>query len=182
LTYDPLRGLPPPPSRGMPRARPYRAFLILTVLILAASLLLFCTPGNYYHELKLESHSRSPLQTELLGPDSEPEATVQPEPEAQIGSDIDPHHCVPSILSIEPSSERSNNAIPNIVHYVWLDAHDNFSIDFRHFISVYSASYYFNPEMIYIHTDASPNLWEEAKTSGKSMILHGRMRYPPSVN
>jgi mannosyltransferase OCH1-like enzyme len=49
---------------------------------------------------------------------------------------------------------------------VWLlNGHQNFSVDFRVFISVYSASLYFQPDTIYIHTDASPEQWEKAKSS-----------------
>ncbi|AEO59321.1 hypothetical protein MYCTH_2307527 [Thermothelomyces thermophilus ATCC 42464] len=57
--------------------------------------------------------------------------------------------------------------IPNLVHYVWLLADPSvLSFDFKVFVSVYSAHLYFRPDRIYFHTDAAPDLWERAKTSG----------------
>ncbi|KEF54242.1 uncharacterized protein A1O9_09408 [Exophiala aquamarina CBS 119918] len=45
--------------------------------------------------------------------------------------------------------------IPNIVHYVWLlnPKKDNTRLEFKHFLSLYAASIYWNPDKIYIHTD-----------------------------
>lgn len=68
-----------------------------------------------------------------------------------------------------PSSSSSNTVegeIPNIVHYVWLlrDPHV-FRLSFKVFVSAYSSHYYFRPERIYIHTDASPDVFERARTS-----------------
>lgn len=95
---------------------------------------------------------------------------VQLEPQPMIGSDIDPAHCSPTTLPFadaQTSAERSHDAIPNIIHYVWLlNGHDEFSVDLKVFTSVYSASLYFQPDTIYFHTDASPEQWEEAKRSG----------------
>lgn len=74
--------------------------------------------------------------------------------------------CVPSVLPIV-RTHPADAAIPNIVHYVWLlDGRERFAVDFKVFISVYSSSLYFNPDTIYIHTDATPEQWEYAKTNG----------------
>lgn len=57
--------------------------------------------------------------------------------------------------------------IPNIVHYIWLLANPAvFRLDFRVFLSVYSSHLFFSPDTIYIHTDAKPELWDKAKSSG----------------
>jgi Glycosyltransferase sugar-binding region containing DXD motif len=59
------------------------------------------------------------------------------------------------------------NKIPNIVHYVWILRDPAvFSLDFKLFISFYSAHLYFQPDAIYIHTDASPDVFEHANKSG----------------
>ncbi|KAK8100472.1 uncharacterized protein PG998_008130 [Apiospora kogelbergensis] len=58
-------------------------------------------------------------------------------------------------------------AIPNLVHYIWLLADPAvLSLDFKVFVSVYSAHLLFRPDKIYFHTDASPELWARTKTSG----------------
>ncbi|KAL5352275.1 hypothetical protein ACLOAV_002222 [Pseudogymnoascus australis] len=85
-------------------------------------------------------------------------------------SDIE-SNCTPTTLPIvsTPTSQynASSDAIPNIVHYVWLlNGREHFSLDFKTFISVYSASVYFQPDTIYIHTDATPAQWDYAKTQG----------------
>jgi hypothetical protein len=85
----------------------------------------------------------------------------------QVWYNIDPDHCVPTTLPITDTRVSSQDIIPNIVHYVWLlNGHDNFSVDFKTFISIYSASFYFQPDKIYIHTDASQEQWEQAKNNG----------------
>ncbi|SPQ19396.1 6826c50f-6dfa-4ef7-b4cf-ce68c29ff078 [Thermothielavioides terrestris] len=57
--------------------------------------------------------------------------------------------------------------IPNIVHYVWLLADPVvFSLGFTVFVTVYSSHLFLRPDRIYIHTDASPELWDRAKTAG----------------
>jgi hypothetical protein len=74
--------------------------------------------------------------------------------------------CVPSVLPIV-TTQSPDAPIPNIAHYVWLlDGREHFSVDFKVFISVYSTNLYFNPDTIYIHTDATPEQWEYAKTHG----------------
>ncbi|KFY50746.1 hypothetical protein V496_09195 [Pseudogymnoascus sp. VKM F-4515 (FW-2607)] len=85
-------------------------------------------------------------------------------------SDIE-SNCTPTTLPIvsTPTSQynASSDTIPNIVHYVWLlNGREHFSLDFKTFISVYSASVYFQPDTIYIHTDATPAQWDYAKTQG----------------
>ncbi len=60
------------------------------------------------------------------------------------------------------------DAIPNFVHYVWLLKEENaeFKLGFKVFVSVYSAHLFWKPERIYIHTDATPEAFDRAKTSG----------------
>jgi hypothetical protein len=63
-------------------------------------------------------------------------------------------------------SERITK-IPNIVHYVWILKDPTvFRLDFKLFISFYSAHIYFQPDVIYIHTDTSPEVFEHAKETG----------------
>ena len=74
--------------------------------------------------------------------------------------------CVPSIMPIV-QTRAPDTPIPNIAHYVWLlDGREHLSFEFKIFISVYSTSLYFNPDTIYIHTDATPEQWEHARTKG----------------
>lgn len=50
------------------------------------------------------------------------------------------------------------DAIPNRVHFVHImpDGPDSdIQFKFKHFVAIYSASFYFKPDLIYIHTDAS---------------------------
>ncbi|KAK3346644.1 hypothetical protein B0T25DRAFT_552510 [Lasiosphaeria hispida] len=62
---------------------------------------------------------------------------------------------------------ESSDVIPNYVHYVWLLKDPSvFRLDFKVFVSVYSAHVYFQPERIYIHTDATPSVLERARASG----------------
>ncbi|OBT70214.1 hypothetical protein VE03_00162 [Pseudogymnoascus sp. 23342-1-I1] len=56
--------------------------------------------------------------------------------------------------------------IPNRVHFVHImpDGPDSdIQFKFKHFVAIYSASYYFNPDLIYIHTDASHASIERAQ-------------------
>jgi hypothetical protein len=61
--------------------------------------------------------------------------------------------------------------IPNIIHYVHIlpPAKDGKSsvleFKFRHFLSVYSAYLYVRPDTIYIHTNAGPDIIQQAKES-----------------
>lgn len=145
----------------MSRTRPNRATYVLIASVLMV-LLIFM---YYDYGFSLGSQAGTRIMTQ---------DTVQHAPEPQIGSDIDPDHCTPSTFLFQTSPKFSDDIIPNIVHYVWLNAHDGFSVNFRFFISVYSASLYFQPKVIYIHTDASPELWKEAKISGRSEIFPSR--------
>ncbi|KAK9371932.1 uncharacterized protein V1513DRAFT_406365 [Lipomyces chichibuensis] len=60
--------------------------------------------------------------------------------------------------------------IPNIVHYVHLIPEPQGKIQFelKHFISIYSASLYFSPDVIYIHTDATNDEVMRARTSDEA--------------
>jgi hypothetical protein len=62
---------------------------------------------------------------------------------------------------------RSRHAIPNLVHYVWLLKNPaELRLDFKAFVSVYSAYVFWRPERIYFHTDAAPETFARAKTNG----------------
>lgn len=47
--------------------------------------------------------------------------------------------------------------IPNIIHFVhfMLDSEETFDLRFREFVAIYSAHYYMQPEIIYIHTNVT---------------------------
>jgi len=66
----------------------------------------------------------------------------------------------------------SNEAeIPNIVHYVWLlEDPETFALDFKAFVTIYSSHLFFDPDHIYIHTDASPATFERAKSGGDTWM------------
>ena len=69
-------------------------------------------------------------------------------------------------VNVEEYKSPSPQSIPNLVHYVWLLKDPaEFRLDFKIFVSIYSALFYFRPEQIYIHTDASPAVFENAKES-----------------
>ncbi|KAL2126187.1 hypothetical protein VTI74DRAFT_1515 [Chaetomium olivicolor] len=70
-------------------------------------------------------------------------------------------------LAENDTKKLLNEPIPNIVHYIWLLADPAvFALDFRVFLSVYSSHLFFRPDRIYFHTDAKPDLWDRAKSSG----------------
>jgi hypothetical protein len=57
----------------------------------------------------------------------------------------------------------THDTIPNLVHYVWFIQNAAvLRFDFEHFVSIYSAHLYFQPDTIYIHTDATPKQVAEA--------------------
>jgi Glycosyltransferase sugar-binding region containing DXD motif len=67
--------------------------------------------------------------------------------------------------------------IPNIVHFAHfippsVTLNDSLNFEFRHFISIYSAYYYFKPDRIYIHTDAPPDLFRQAGSSSDKWTRH----------
>lgn len=70
--------------------------------------------------------------------------------------------------------------IPNIMHFVAIlsDADAELEFTFRHFFSIYSAYYWLQPEIIYIHTDASD---EKIKTAKEKEGWTGRLLELPSV-
>ncbi|KAK3348599.1 putative glycosyl transferase [Lasiosphaeria hispida] len=51
------------------------------------------------------------------------------------------------------------NHIPNQVHYVYVlkDGVSDFSFEFKHYLSVYASWLYLRPDIIYLHTNASPS-------------------------
>ena len=55
--------------------------------------------------------------------------------------------------------------IPNLVHYAYLmeDVDGDLNLKFEDFLSVYSSLLYFDPETIFIHTDASPQSLARAR-------------------
>lgn len=67
---------------------------------------------------------------------------------------------------LDDTAERGV-AIPNIVHYVWLlNDPEELRLNFKAFISIYSAHILWQPERIYIHTDATPEVYNKAQLSG----------------
>ncbi|KAB5575412.1 hypothetical protein GE09DRAFT_592488 [Coniochaeta sp. 2T2.1] len=65
------------------------------------------------------------------------------------------------------AGKSAQHGIPNIVHYVWLlKDHTEFRLSFRVFISIYSAHLFWQPETIFIHTDANPDVYREAQIFG----------------
>lgn len=74
---------------------------------------------------------------------------------------------VPSIIS----SSKSATAIPNIAHFVYIlsNTSDTFDFAFSHYLSIFAASYYWNPTTIYFHTNADAASRASARdgTSGK---------------
>ena len=73
-----------------------------------------------------------------------------------------------SLASLDSSTLPAADApIPNLVHYIWLlEDPTVLSLNFKVFVSVYSAHLFLHPDRIYLHTDVAPDLWERAKTSG----------------
>ncbi|KAK9485768.1 hypothetical protein V1527DRAFT_482611 [Lipomyces starkeyi] len=87
---------------------------------------------------------------------------------------------LPSCLATQtqpPSSDLRLPTIPNIVHYVHLMSDPQGTIQFglKHFISIYSASLYFDPDVIYIHTDAPDDEVERARTSSEASNKWSRL-------
>ncbi|KAK9428972.1 hypothetical protein V1505DRAFT_314640 [Lipomyces doorenjongii] len=74
-------------------------------------------------------------------------------------------------------SDGQRPTIPNIVHYVHLTRPPQGNIQFqlKHFISIYSASLYFSPDVIYVHTDATENEVERVKTSDEASYKWSRL-------
>ncbi|KAK9349611.1 hypothetical protein V1523DRAFT_437089 [Lipomyces doorenjongii] len=87
---------------------------------------------------------------------------------------------LPSCLATQaqpPPSDGRRPAIPNIVHYVHLmsDPQGKIQFELKHFISIYSASLYFDPDVIYIHTDAPDAEVERAKSSDEASNKWSRL-------
>lgn len=72
---------------------------------------------------------------------------------------------LPASVPVTEHSERKWPVIPNIVHYAYLmeDVDADLKLKFEDFLSVYSSLHYFNPESIFIHTDASPQSLERTR-------------------
>ncbi|KAK9384502.1 hypothetical protein V1515DRAFT_618036 [Lipomyces mesembrius] len=87
---------------------------------------------------------------------------------------------LPSCLATQtqpPPSDERRPTIPNIVHYVHLmsDPQGKILFGLKHFISIYSASLYFDPDVIYIHTDAPDDEVERAKSSDEASNKWSRL-------
>ncbi|KAK9427431.1 hypothetical protein V1505DRAFT_380172, partial [Lipomyces doorenjongii] len=87
---------------------------------------------------------------------------------------------LPSCLATQAQPQPSDGrlpAIPNIVHYVHLmsDPPGRIQFELKHFISIYSASLYFDPDVIYIHTDAPDAEVERAKSSDEASNKWSRL-------
>jgi hypothetical protein len=65
------------------------------------------------------------------------------------------------------SDRPQRQSIPNLIHYVWLLQDPAvFSLNFKAFISIYSANIRWKPERIYLHTDASAEVIALARRDG----------------
>ena len=58
--------------------------------------------------------------------------------------------------------EEATTAVPNVVHFIHLveqnQGEASFEFEFRHFIALYSAWHFLNPETIYIHTNVEDDI------------------------
>jgi hypothetical protein len=71
-----------------------------------------------------------------------------------------------SLASRAHASVNSSDVIPNYLHYVHImpDSPDHdIAFELKHFISVYSSLFHFQPDAIFIHTDASSASIERAR-------------------
>lgn len=68
------------------------------------------------------------------------------------------------------SADGHVHAIPNIIHFVhfMLDTEETFDLRFREFLAIYSAHYYMQPEIIYIHTNVEAEEMDELLDSSTS--------------
>ncbi|KAK2074063.1 hypothetical protein P8C59_008300 [Phyllachora maydis] len=65
------------------------------------------------------------------------------------------------------SGAPTRHAIPPYVHYVWLPQDPgDFRLDFRFFVSAYSAHLLWRPDRILIHTDVTEAVFARAKAAG----------------
>jgi len=75
--------------------------------------------------------------------------------------------CAAIDTTLDDSTTNEKHVIPNIVHYVWvLKDPAEFRLPFKVFVSIYSATLFWNPDKIYIHTDASPGILLDAQAAG----------------
>ncbi|KAK9364894.1 hypothetical protein V1509DRAFT_655920 [Lipomyces kononenkoae] len=97
------------------------------------------------------------LPSGCIKSDGRPSRATQPDPELSI--------------------DQRRPTIPNIVHYVHLlpEPEGRIHLELKHFISIYSASLYFNPDAIYIHTDAPDDEVERVKSSDESSDKWSRL-------
>ncbi|KAL4889769.1 hypothetical protein BDV59DRAFT_195442 [Aspergillus ambiguus] len=67
--------------------------------------------------------------------------------------------------SASAAVNTSVSTIPNQVHYVYIlqDPGSNFTFQFKHFLSIYSVWYHWNPEAIYLHTNANESAIRNAR-------------------
>ena len=63
------------------------------------------------------------------------------------------------------SSQENRVVIPNIVHYVYMfkEGVTDFNFKFRDFLTVHAASIHWNPDVIYLHTNAPDDAIERAR-------------------
>ncbi|PQE28942.1 glycosyl transferase protein [Rutstroemia sp. NJR-2017a BBW] len=72
------------------------------------------------------------------------------------------------ISSIFPTnSANRHDVIQNIVHYVWIVRNPSaeLKLGFELFLTIYSSHLYLRPDVIYLHTDVTPEIVERAKHS-----------------
>ncbi|VUC29098.1 unnamed protein product [Clonostachys rosea] len=65
----------------------------------------------------------------------------------------------PSALTCNATLAAKREPIPNIAHYVFIlrDPSGDFSFQFSHFLSIYSAYHLWRPDKIYLHTNVAPD-------------------------
>ncbi|KAG9253427.1 uncharacterized protein F5Z01DRAFT_657187 [Emericellopsis atlantica] len=62
----------------------------------------------------------------------------------------------PASVTCDTPATTEHRYIPNHVHFVFVlsDPEKDFSFQFKHFLSMYAAWYYWKPDVIYLHTNA----------------------------
>lgn len=142
-----------------------KAWLPIPKLVALVSVVAFLLPTLYffsnspsipvYFQPQPQQHEMTPVE---MTPVETPEIPVCPE--------LPP-----------PPPPVPSNEIPNIVHFVHLlpdemVGNGNIEFEFRHFLSIYSAHYYLNPDHIFIHTNAAP---EQLRALENSPLIWNRI-------
>lgn len=77
---------------------------------------------------------------------------------------------IPSSADSKAQAHQQNH-IPNIAHFVYVvnDPASDLRFEFKHYLSIFSAQYYWRPQIIYLHTNAHPDVVQRCRNgfSGK---------------